>query len=93
MLWTQTILHLLCKDNRQDFKKIWGHQDFCFKGGHYYHCWVRKFQDEEFIVLTAKDHGTSIEMITTSNTKSRVNSKSKVIISFAKDMARQLKKM
>jgi len=38
-------------------------EPFAFRGSHYFHCWVREFEGETFIVMTARVHGTCIEMV------------------------------
>lgn len=60
--WADEKYYPVLEDNRARFKTIWGKADFYFRGSHYFHVWVREFQGETFLVLTAKDHGTVIEI-------------------------------
>jgi len=75
-------------DNRESFKKLWGKMDFSFKGEFYFHCWVREFEGETFVVLTAKGKGTCVEMLRPPGRG--VDSKAEVIKRFALDLQRQI---
>lgn len=77
--------HFLSRDNRETFKKIWGKPDTYWKGSEFYfHVWIREFENEKFIVLTAKGKGTCIEICDTSLKK--INSKKEIIIRFTEDL-------
>jgi len=65
--WADEKYYPVLEDNRARFKAIWGKADFYFSGSHYFHVWVKKFQGETFLVLTAKDHGTVIEIVRDEN--------------------------
>ena len=78
-------------DNRTAFRTLFGKPDFYFKSWNYHHVWIREFHGETFLVFTAKDKGTTIEMIG-ENFKS-IQNKRKVIIAFAKDLYKKLKEI
>jgi len=51
-------------DNRDAMRKLFGKVSFCYRGSHYYNCYLFVFEEAQLLVLTAKDHGTSIEVVT-----------------------------
>jgi hypothetical protein len=59
--------HKIFKDNRTDFKRIFGKPSFTFNGSHYFHGWLVEFNDTQLIVLTAKEHGTEYELVIKKN--------------------------
>jgi hypothetical protein len=57
-------MHLLCRDNREAFKKLWGKPDWHYNNGEFYfHGWVLVRGGETFIVQTAKHKGTCVEIV------------------------------
>jgi hypothetical protein len=87
-------LHLLCKDNREDFKKLWGKADWHYNNGEFYFSvWVKEFQDATFIILTSKGKGTCIEFISppfSSFKGVNYGVNSKTIIDFCQDLYKKL---
>jgi len=82
-------VHTLLTDNRKSFRKIFGKPDTYWKGSEFYfHVWIREFQGEKFIVLTAVGKGTCIEICDTSF--EGINKKSKVIMLFIEDLLYRL---
>ena len=61
--------------------------DFSFRSEFYFHCWVREFEGETFLVLTARVKGTCIEMIRPPGRG--IDSKAAVIKRFVLDLDRQ----
>lgn len=59
-------------DNREVFLKLFGKSHFHFHGSHYFHGWDIMFNDGRFLLLTAKDHGTSIEQIGKCRAETRI---------------------
>lgn len=55
--------HQILGDNRVKFRTIFGKPHFRFRGNHYFHVWIIPFEGSEFVVLTAKDHGTCFEQV------------------------------
>lgn len=61
---TQNEYRVILVDNREAFRTAWGPMDFAYKGSEFhFHCWVREFEGEKFIILTAKGKGTAMEMV------------------------------
>jgi len=54
----------LTGDNRKNFKELFGKPSFCFSGSHYFHCWYIRLPNVDFIILTAREHGTCYEIAT-----------------------------
>lgn len=80
-------MHLLCRDNRETFKKLWGKPDWHYNNGEFYfHGWVLVRGGETFIVQTAKHKGTCVEMV-----GDLTESKSKAILEFMEWMWKSLR--
>ena len=62
---THELVHQLLKDNRADFKRLWGKQDFCTQdsANRRLHVWHKKFQQGELWFVTARERGTSVEWV------------------------------
>lgn len=71
----------LLSDNRKVFASLFGKPHFYYKGSFNFHCWSFTFEGETFVVLTAKEKGTCIEIQSDWETV-RGNTKTKVVISF-----------
>jgi hypothetical protein len=83
-------VHSITKDNRMDFKKIWGKPDTYWTNSEFYfHVWIKEYKDELFIILTAKGKGTCIEICNTSFKD--IDEKSKTIMLFINDLCSKLK--
>jgi hypothetical protein len=54
----------LFEDNRKSFREIFGKPSFCFAGSHYFHAWYIRLPHIDFIILTAREHGTGYEVVT-----------------------------
>ena len=73
---------LVTGDNREVFPKLFGKAHFHFHGSHYFHGWDIVFDGSpadrkgdnagRFLLLTAKDHGTSIEQIGKCRAETRI---------------------
>ena len=84
------IAHTITKDNRKEFKRIFGKPDTYWKGSEYYfHIWIREFEGEKFLILTAKGKGTCIEICDTSFEE--INDKGHKIVRFVEDLYFRLK--
>lgn len=84
-----TLVH---SDNRETFRRLWGRQDFCFNNGEFYfHVWVREFEGETFLVLTAREKGTCIELA--GHTWEEMQKMHDVVLAFWDDLVAQLKKL
>jgi hypothetical protein len=89
ILQDKSRLHVLCKDNRESLKKLWGKPHFRYNNGEFYfHAWVCEDRGETYIVLTAKNKGTCVEMV---GSCGEVRAKGKAIISFMGNLWEQLK--
>lgn len=53
----------LQSDNRERFHKIFGKPDFHYRGEFDFHCWSLDFQENNYIILTAKGKGTCYEVV------------------------------
>lgn len=85
-------LHLLNKDNRLAFRKMYGKPDTYWKNSEYYfHVWIREFNGEKFIIMTAKGKGTCIEICNTSLRTINSVRTSKAIMDFTCDMQLRIK--
>lgn len=83
--------HILSKDNRKDLRTVLGKPDAYWNGEFYFHVWIREFEDEKFIIMTAKNKGTCIEICNTSI--KTIEKKGDVIIRFMNDLYSKLKKV
>ena len=83
---------LLTKDNRKDFRTLYGKPDATWTGEFRFSVWIREFKGEKFIVLTAKTKGTCIEIANTSPCID-INEKASVIIAFVKSVLVSLKRI
>ncbi len=54
-------ISLLLTNNRDNFMKLWGKQDFCFTSEYRHWVWARDYEGEMFFVWSGKQ-GTSIEV-------------------------------
>lgn len=80
----------ITKDNREEFKRIFGKPDTYWKGSeHYFHIWIREFEGDKFLIMTAKGKGTCIEICDTSF--DQINKKGHKIIRFVEDLYFRLK--
>lgn len=86
-------MHDVLKDNREAFKTIWGKPDWYWRGEFHFHVWVREWDGETFIVLTAKGKGTCIEMVRPKNNKRvyGVTTKGPKIISFIGSILKEMR--
>jgi hypothetical protein len=82
---------IITRDNRETFKSIWGKMDFSYNGSEFYfHAWVKEFEGETFLVLTAKGKGTCIEMMAEGNYRS-IDSKLDLIKRFIESILKDIK--
>jgi len=79
---------IVLHDNRIIFRQLFGKPDWHYKTDAYFHVWVREFEDEIFLILTAKGKGTCLEMV--SSGCEEIQTKSEVIIKFANQLCQQL---
>jgi len=76
-------VHLLCKDNRKTFKKAFGTPDTYWKGSEFrFSVWIQEYEEEKFILLTAKGKGTCIEICDTDYETINHPKKSKAIMNY-----------
>ena len=52
-------------DNRERFKALFGKRQFVFNGNHFFHGWRVDLGTTEVLVMTAREHGTCYEVVTT----------------------------
>lgn len=76
-------------DNRERFKKIFGKPDFHYKSSFYFHCWSFEHAGETFVVLTADEKGTCIEMDVPS--WEVIQTKTDQIVSFIQFLQKKIK--
>lgn len=83
--------HLLMRDNRKTFRKIFGAPDAYWKGSEFrFSVWVQGFQGEKFILLTAKGKGTCIEICDT--TPDSIYCKSLVIKGYVENLIKTIER-
>lgn len=86
--WTTPEFEPVLGDNREKFKAMWGKPDFYFRGEHYFHVWVREFKGERFLVMTARTHGTVVEMARPDYRD--IDGKRDVVAAFAKSLLKEM---
>ena len=82
-------LMLLTDDNRKSFRHLFGKPNFYFKSEFYFHVWEREFNGHTFLLLTAKDKGTCIEMV--GETAKTIREKGEVVVAFVTELSNQLR--
>jgi hypothetical protein len=87
--WADKRFMPLLGDNREKFKALWGKPDFYFRGSHYFHVWVKEFEGEKFLVLTAREHGTVVEMVRPDYRD--IDEKRDVVAAFAKSLLKEMR--
>jgi len=85
----------LLGDNRKALREIFGPVSFCFHGGHYFHGHLFRVElgekSAEILVMTAREHGSSYEVVTRRDGK-KVRKDPEVVIHFLEWLSEQLKK-
>jgi len=56
-----TRMHFLCKDNREDFTKVFGKRHRTFRGEFFHSVWDVTFEGKHFVIFTAAGEGTGYE--------------------------------
>jgi hypothetical protein len=86
-------IFLLTQDNRETFTRVFGKRHGVFRGSHFFSVWDIEFRGYTFRVFTAKDHGTSYEIVTNlSLPKFRKDEKiGKICVAFLDDVAKKIK--
>jgi len=70
--WTDTLdirtdHHLILRDNRECFANVFGKAHFHYRSEFTYCAWSLKFKNNEYVLLTARDKGTCIEIVKDNN--------------------------
>jgi|WetSurMetagenome_2_1015567.scaffolds.fasta_scaffold988851_1 hypothetical protein len=78
---------ILWQDNRETFAAIFGKPHWHYRNEFYFHVWSIDFEGESYLLLTAKNYGTCIEMVGSLHS---IGKKTKTIIAFAKHLVEKL---
>lgn len=81
------ICNIVQNDNRKVLQKLFGIPSFYYKSEFYFHCWYIGFKKHNFLILSAKGYGTTIEVFTNNDKISE-----DVCLSFYKQLYNKLKK-
>ena len=79
--------YLVSRDNRVAFKKLFGRKpDWYWRGEFHMHVWVEEHNDDTFLIFTAKEKGTCIEIVQPEGQWTVRESKGQNIVSFLQSL-------
>lgn len=88
-LYDRSLPGIIFGDNRKLLKKLFGKPDWYYRGEFYFHVWVKEKDNETYLIFTAKEKGTGIEIVCPKDRD--IQSKGKKIIAFVKELYEQMK--